>query len=60
MLLAASVLGLLVSPAFLYFTAFIGLALITAGFTDLCPMTLVLAKLPWNRNKALPTQNCCK
>lgn len=34
-----------VSKYFLYFTAFVGLNLFQSGFTQVCPMNSILAKL---------------
>ena len=44
-----TLLGILVSPAFLVIPAFIGAGLVFAGITDWCGMGLLLAKAPWNR-----------
>lgn len=35
---------LFVSPYFLGFTAFVGLNLFQSGFTQICPLTTILAK----------------
>lgn len=42
-------LGVFVSPWFLLMVAFVGVMLNVAGFTGFCPMTRILARLPWNR-----------
>jgi rhodanese-related sulfurtransferase len=42
--------GWLVHPAFLGLSAFVGAGLIYAGVTDRCPMGLLLARMPWNRD----------
>ena len=39
------VLGLMVSPKFYYFTAFVGLNLFQSAFTNWCPMMSFLRKL---------------
>jgi rhodanese-related sulfurtransferase len=44
-------LGLLVHPAFLALSAFVGGGLVFAGVTDWCGMGLMLAKMPWNNRK---------
>ena len=44
-----TLLGIVVSPAFLAIPAFIGAGLVFAGITDWCGMGLLLAKAPWNR-----------
>lgn len=42
-------LALTVHPNFIYLSGFIGLGLMYAGATDFCGMSLLLAKLPWNK-----------
>jgi rhodanese-related sulfurtransferase len=42
-------LSLLVNLQWIYLAGFIGLGLTFAGLTDICPMGLMLARLPWNR-----------
>lgn len=37
-------LGMLVSPKWYYFTAFVGLNLLQSGFTNWCPMISLLKK----------------
>lgn len=41
--LVSVALGFLVSPAFFYFTAFVGLNLLQSSFTNFCPLEKVLA-----------------
>lgn len=41
--------GLLVHPALVGISAFVGAGLIFAGVTDWCGMGLLLMKMPWNR-----------
>ena len=43
--LASLALAHLVSPEFLYFTAFVGLNLLQSGFTQFCPLATILRKL---------------
>ena len=43
------VLGMTVHPGFFYFSGFVGLGLMVAGFTDFCGMAMMLEKMPWNR-----------
>lgn len=50
-----SVLALLVHPAWIGLSAFVGVGLIFAGVTDTCGMALVLARMPWN---AKPKSAC--
>jgi hypothetical protein len=42
--LASVLLGVLVNPWFLAFTAFVGANLLQSGFTDQCPMKWILRK----------------
>jgi hypothetical protein len=42
-------LSLLVHPAFVGLSAFVGAGLVLAGLTDWCGMGLLLARAPWNR-----------
>ena len=46
---SGSVLAVLLSPYWLIVPAFVGCGLSFAGVTDICPMGIVLARLPWNR-----------
>lgn len=43
------VLSLLVNSSWIYLAGFVGPGLTFAGLTDMCPMGMVLAKMPWNR-----------
>jgi rhodanese-related sulfurtransferase len=49
LVLTGTTLGLLVHPAFLGLSAFIGAGLMFAGITDICGMAMLLARMPWNR-----------
>jgi rhodanese-related sulfurtransferase len=42
-------LGSLVHPYFFGLSGFIGLGLIFAGVTDICPMAMMIARMPWNQ-----------
>jgi hypothetical protein len=42
--LASVLLGVLVNPWFLAFTAFVGVNLLQSGFTNRCPMMWILRK----------------
>jgi rhodanese-related sulfurtransferase len=44
-----TVLGTLVSPAFLVLSGFVGAGLMFAGITDTCAMAMLLSKLPYNQ-----------
>ena len=59
LVLVGTVLGLLVHPAILGLSAFVGLGLIFAGLTDRCGMGLLLARMPWNRASGAAS-SCCK
>jgi hypothetical protein len=43
-ILASLVLGWLVHPAWLLFTAFVGVNLLQSSFTDVCPLERVLGR----------------
>ncbi len=43
-----------VNSHWLYLSAFIGFGLSFSGVTDLCPMGMLLAKMPWNSYRARP------
>lgn len=42
-------LSILVHPAFVALSAFVGAGLLFAGITDTCGMAMLLAKMPWNQ-----------
>jgi hypothetical protein len=44
LLLVSVALSVYVSPKWLFFTAFIGLNLLQSGFTNWCPMMVILHK----------------
>ncbi|MBC6413576.1 MAG: rhodanese-like domain-containing protein [Chromatiales bacterium] len=49
LVLVGVLLALTVHPGFIYLCGFIGLGLMYAGATDFCGMSLLLARLPWNK-----------
>jgi len=49
LILLGAVLGAALNPGFYTLCAFVGGGLVFAGITDLCPLTRVIAKMPWNR-----------
>lgn len=55
--LAATVLGYYLSPAFLLISGFFGLGLSIAGLTGFCGLAMVLARMPWNRSSQ-PATTC--
>lgn len=52
MVLGGALLGLFVNRNWMYLSAFAGCGLIVAGLTGWCGMSLLLSKMPWNRNQA--------
>lgn len=48
--LSGAVLALVVNPMWIFLSGFIGLGLTFAGLTDICPMGILIGKMPWNRN----------
>lgn len=51
-ILAGALLALFVNPAFAWIPAFMGCGLVFAGVTGLCPMSNVIARMPWNRGSS--------
>ncbi|MGD1022951.1 MAG: rhodanese-like domain-containing protein [Candidatus Sulfotelmatobacter sp.] len=49
LVLTGAVMALADNPHWVFLCGFIGLGLTFAGLTDLCPMALMLEKMPWNR-----------
>jgi hypothetical protein len=58
LVLVGALLGLLVHPAFIGLSAFVGAGLVFAGITDTCGMGMLLARMPWNR-VGEPREACC-
>ena len=56
MIVIGAVCGLFVDPNWLYLSAFVGCGLIFSGITDKCPLSMVIAKMPWNQ---ACSNNCC-
>jgi glyoxylase-like metal-dependent hydrolase (beta-lactamase superfamily II) len=52
MVLIGVVASLIIHPAFLILSAFVGAGLTFAGITDHCGLALVLSKMPWNRSRS--------
>lgn len=52
MIFAGSLLALLVNPAFVWVPLFMGGGLVFAGISGLCPMSNVIARMPWNRGSS--------
>lgn len=49
LVLVGTILGAMVSPAYLLLSGFVGVALVFAGLTNTCAMAMLLAKLPYNQ-----------
>jgi rhodanese-related sulfurtransferase len=49
MVVTGAALGASVNPAFYALSAFIGGGLVFAGVTNICPLTGLISKMPWNR-----------
>lgn len=58
LVLLGAALGWFVHPAFFGLSAFVGAGLIFAGITDTCGMSMILARMPWNRCSQ-STKSCC-
>lgn len=52
LVLASVLLAYFVNLAWLGMTAFVGFALVFAGFVGVCPMEFFIAQCPWNRKRA--------
>ncbi|MBY0406483.1 MAG: rhodanese-like domain-containing protein [Rickettsiales bacterium] len=50
LLMTASLLGYVLTPAFFLVTGLIGCGLALAGATGFCGLALLIAKMPWNQN----------
>ncbi len=64
LVLAGTIAAAVTSRGWLLATGFVGLGLTFAGLTDLCPMGVALAAMPWNRTRTcLPAtagkNGCC-
>ena len=53
LIIASVILGIIINPYFLVLTLFIGTGLIYQAFTGFCGMSIILAKLPWNKIKII-------
>ncbi|MGB9361126.1 MAG: rhodanese-like domain-containing protein, partial [Candidatus Sulfotelmatobacter sp.] len=49
LVLTAAILALAANPLWVLLCGFVGLGLTFAGLTDLCPMAVILERMPWNR-----------
>jgi hypothetical protein len=46
-------LSFAIHPYFIGLSAFVGVGLIFAAVTDTCGMAMILARMPWNRQKEI-------
>jgi len=51
LVLAGTLLAATMNTDWLVLTGFVGLGLMFAGLTDLCPMAVLLGAMPWNHTK---------
>jgi rhodanese-related sulfurtransferase len=56
--LSGLLLGLLIHPAFVVLSAFVGGGLVFSGITDTCGMGMLLARMPWNQAAGCTAGNC--
>ncbi len=49
LIIVGTTLAVSVNPSWIYLAMFVGGGLTFAGITNLCPMAIGLAKLPWNK-----------
>ena len=59
LVLLSAGLSWFVNPAFIALTALFGAGLVFAGITNLCAMTILLKRLPWNRDNE-NTDSCSR
>jgi rhodanese-related sulfurtransferase len=58
LVLLGVLLGWFVHPALAGLAALMGAGLVFAGVTDLCPLAMLIARMPWNRVSDVST--CCQ
>jgi rhodanese-related sulfurtransferase len=59
MVVLGLVLAQTVSPSFIYLSGFVGMGLVFAGATGVCPMANLLAAMPWNTSRASTEKEVC-
>ena len=57
--LAGVLLSVFLNPAWVWLSGFAGCGLIFAGLTGICPMRMVIAKMPWNQGSTESKTSCC-
>jgi len=60
LVLAGTLPGLLVHPAFLALPIFVGAGLVFAGITDICGMGMLLTRMPWNQAGRNHNASCAR
>jgi 3-mercaptopyruvate sulfurtransferase SseA len=58
LVLLGIILGFMVHPGFFGISAFVGAGLVMAGLTNFCPLALLIAQMPWNRQCSCGS--CCQ
>ena len=53
LVLLGVLLSVFVHPYFVWLAGFVGAGLVFAAVTDTCGMAMILARMPWNRQKAV-------
>jgi len=63
LVLCGTIAAVVAGRGWLLLTGFVGAGLTFAGLTDLCPMAVLLAAMPWNRtrkcNSTARSEKCC-
>ena len=59
MVLAGVLLSYFLNPAWILLSGFAGCGLIFAGLSGICPMRMVIAKMPWNHGCGISKGTCC-
>ena len=59
MVLAGVVLHFVLNPAWIWLSGFAGCGLIFAGLTGICPLRMVIARMPWNQCGGNGKGTCC-
>jgi rhodanese-related sulfurtransferase len=55
-----ALLSWLVHPAFVALSAFVGAGLVFSGITNTCGMGLMLARMPWNKDREPTNAGCAR
>ena len=59
MVLAGVALHFALNPAWIWLSGFAGCGLIFAGLSGICPMRMLIAKMPWNQGGGKCKGTCC-